>query len=296
MDSLIRDCDKLAKHQSSAMNKAISAVDACIRSLDEAREKYHTSDTCTGNSLVKLSQSQEIVSEQLRELYNNVNKYGKHVEKTFKMDLRVIAESPAFDGKREELAQAIMLHFLRSGDFELARRFSLDSGAKGEECYSTWRQFEAMNDMAEQIRAAPDHRLDAAQEWAAANRAALERLGLAGLEFTLHRLRFLQLVETTGNGNKGSGGALEYARTWFPRFERDPDGHMAEITQLMGVLIYAPRVHTSPYAAMFAETRWAEGALEFASAFCAVHGVAAHSPLAVSVAAGARALPIVCKV
>ncbi|KAJ2809380.1 hypothetical protein H4S07_003222 [Coemansia furcata] len=280
MDSLIRDCDKLAKHQTAAMNKAMGAVDAAIRALEQA----YTDPSSLGGAQRQCAQTQDTVSEQLKELSTNVAKYGKHVERSFKLDLGVVAESRAFEHKRSELGQAIMLHFLRTGDVALARSFSAeDAVGLGEE---EWGRFAEMNLLAEQIRS-PPHELGPALQWAGAHRAELTALGL-GVEFALHRLRFLQLVE------EGRGGvALAYAREWFPQAE---PSRLPEIAHLMGVLMYQRRLQSSPYAALFAGSRWAEGAAAVAAAFCAVAGLATSSPLAVSVAAGARALAVVAKV
>ncbi|KAJ2033949.1 hypothetical protein GGI03_005975 [Coemansia sp. RSA 2337] len=281
MDSLVRDCEKLSKHQTAAMNKTLGSVEATIRALELAR----TEPGSLGSAQRQCKQTQDAVSEQLKELCTNVAKYGKHVERSFKLDLGVVAESRAFENKQAELGQSIMLHFLRSGDFDLARSFiTEDRSVVAEDC--AWARFEAMNALAEQIRT---HVLEPALEWALANRAALDALGL-GLEFALHRLRFLQLVE-----GGASVAALAYAREWFPRANTGSE-RLAEITHLMGVFMYARRLGASPYAALFGERRWADGAREFAAAFCAVQGLAAASPLAVSVAAGARALAVVSKV
>ncbi|KAJ2882837.1 hypothetical protein H4R27_003177 [Coemansia aciculifera] len=281
MDSLVRDCEKLSKHQTAAMNKTLGSVEATIRALELAL----TEPTSLASAHRQSKQTQDAVSEQLKELCTNVAKYGKHVERTFKLDLGVVAESRAFENKRTELGQAIMLHFLRSGDFDLARSFlTEDKSIVAED--SAWERFEAMNALAEQIRT---HVLEPALEWALSKRTELEALGL-GLEFTLHRLRFLQLVESGA-----SVEALGYAREWFPHSNTSSE-RLDEITHLMGVFMYARRLGSSPYAELFGERRWGEGAHEFAAAFCAVQGVAGASPLAVSVAAGARALAVVSKV
>ncbi|KAJ2897434.1 hypothetical protein GGI21_002533 [Coemansia aciculifera] len=271
MEALVRDCDKLAKHQSASLNKTLGSLDALLLALESNRDDLDAVQR-------QCRQTQEQMTEQLRELSTNVAKYGKHVERTFKLDLGVVAESRAFENKRSELAQAITLHFLRTGDLALARSFN----SNGE--LEDYERFEEMNKVAEEVGV--EHRLDSALEWAAANRTRLSELGL-GLEFSLHRLRFLQLVE------EGSAGlALEYGRRWFGATGGD---RLDEVTRLMGVLMYARRPADSPYAGLFAGDRWVGGAREFASAFCAVTGQASASPLAVSVAAGARALAVVGK-
>ncbi|KAJ1946573.1 hypothetical protein GGF37_001086 [Kickxella alabastrina] len=291
MDSLIRDCDKLAKHQLSSTQKSLNSIDLALQALQTAKQSIQTPSTVVNSeSLVKaksqIDKTQALVSDQLRELYTNVSKYGKHVEKTFKLDLSVVSTSRAFEDKRLELGQAVLQHFLREGDFELARGFAEEAQLEvGEEAVEG---FEEMYGILKEIRG-EGHVLEGAVRWAVQRRTEMEGLGLA-LEFALHRLRFLQLVEL-GDAE----AALRYAREWFPLFAHQRE-HMDEIEHLMGIFIYARRLQSSPYAAYFAKERWDQGARLFAAAFCAVRGLASVSPLGVSVDAGASALPVVCKV
>ncbi|KAJ1664677.1 hypothetical protein IW140_006172 [Coemansia sp. RSA 1813] len=286
MDTLIRNNEKLAKHQAGASQKVLSAVDAALKALQTARQQLSIEEESPADlekALAQLERSQATSSEQLKELYTNVSKYGKLVDKTFKLDLSTVAESRAFEDKRDVLAQAILLHFLREGDFVTASRFAIEAQLQLPE--DTKTQFEDMYCTVAEMRGA-EHELSSAIAWTVANREKLEELELP-LEFALHRLRFLQLVE------RGRGAeALMYSRTWFPRFA----SQLGEIEHLMGIFIYAKRLESSPYASLFTEQRWEDGAHAFASAFCTLMGLAAASPLSVTVAAGARALPVVCKV
>ncbi|KAJ2524542.1 hypothetical protein GGI11_000746 [Coemansia sp. RSA 2049] len=310
MDTLIRNNEKLAKHQAGASQKVLNAVDAALKALETARNQLSESISPAGDGdgdgdgdgngngnsshreaiaktlLAQVERSQTASSEQLKELYTNVSKYGKLVDKTFRLDLGGVAESRAFEDKREVLAQTILVHFLREGDFETARRFAAEARLQLPE--DTKAQFEEMYGTVAEMRRAPRHELSAAIAWAVANRRRLEAADLAQLEFALHRLRFLQLVEAGR-----AGDALAYAREWFPRFATR---QLAEIEHLMGIFIYARRLGSSPYAALFGERRWEDGAHAFAGAFCTLLGLASASPLGVTVAAGARALPVVCKV
>ncbi|KAJ2443190.1 hypothetical protein IWW46_002643, partial [Coemansia sp. RSA 2440] len=290
MDSLIRDCNKLAKHQSASTQKALASIDAAIMQLETARAGLsgNTRTDDISRAKAQVERAQLLVSEQTKELYTNVAKYGKHVEKVFKLDLGVVAESQAFEDKRSVLAQAILLHFLREGDFEAAASFARE--AQLELPHETQVQFEEMYRTVSAVRGAM-HDLTAALEWAVEHREALEAHGIL-LEFSLHRLRFLQLVEQ-GSASK----ALAYAREWFPRFggasrpEAVPS-QLDEIEHLMGIFIYARRLNESPYAMLFTERRWEDGAHAFASAFCTLLGLSSASPLSVTIGAGARALPI----
>ncbi|KAJ2799849.1 hypothetical protein H4R20_004273 [Coemansia guatemalensis] len=336
MDALVRDCHKLSKHQAASTQKALSAVDFAIEQLEQVRTQLPTESSAVAHkealekAQAQIDSTHTIVSEQLKELYGNVSKYGKHVEKAFKMDLSFVSESRAFEDKKEILAQSILLHFLREGDFETGSSFAKEAGL--ELPRETQAQFEAMYNTVSAIRA-PQHDLTPALAWAVQNREQLEAHGIM-LEFELHRLRFLQLVEQGAPIE-----ALGYARKWFPRFGRRKqdvpqpeendgdvamgeddmleDGHtghrtetaaaraamahaahsqLEEIEHLMGIFIFARRLDDSPYAGQFTAQRWEDGAHLFASAFCTLLGLSSSSPLSVTIGAGARALPIVCKV
>ncbi|KAJ1823178.1 hypothetical protein LPJ56_000164 [Coemansia sp. RSA 2599] len=297
MDTLIRDCEKLAKHQNSSSTKTLASIDQAIKALQTARNSIDASSNSnsgTGmpnteglvNAKQQVEKAQQVSDEHIRELYTNVSKYGKHVEKAFKLDLSVVGESKAFEDKKEELGYAILQHFLREGDFVLAAEFANES--RLDLPRETRMRFEQMYGIVSLMRS-EGHELGAAIAWAVERREELEIQG-SGLEFTLHRLRFLQLVE----GGMGTD-ALVYAREWFPRYSKDP-ARMDEIEHLMGIFIYAKRLQTSPYAYLFTEHRWEQGARMFAAAFCASMGLASTSPLSVTVDAGASALPVVCKV
>ncbi|KAJ2723191.1 hypothetical protein GGI07_002826 [Coemansia sp. Benny D115] len=292
MDSLIRDCEKLAKHQHSSSQKALSSITAAINALTAVKAQLSADTQLPANNELLAAarkateNAQSTASEQLKELYTNVAKYGKHVEKTFKLDLGAVAGSRAFEDKNDELGQAVLLHFLREGEFDVARTFASETGLSAED--SVRERLEAMHEVVSQMTAA-EHNLDGALEWTLAHRQELLRRNLGvGLEFCLRRLRFLQLVEMGQTVD-----ALKYAREWFPAFA---DTEAEEIEHLMGIFIYARRLHSSPYADMFAEQRWEDGARMFAAAFCALQGLAVESPLSITVRAGANALPVVCKV
>ncbi|ORX65803.1 hypothetical protein DL89DRAFT_270528 [Linderina pennispora] len=259
MDGLVRDCDKLAKHQTVLNNKTLHAIDGLIKAMEEVRQ---TEESERQKQLVKLKsqvdKAQGQVNEQLKDLYTTVSKYGKHVEKAFKLDLTVVSASPAFADKQS-------VHFLREGDFSAASAFA--SEAQLDLPAHTQQQFSEMYATVAAMRTDP-HDLTKALQWADAARGC--RAGL------------IEMGQTTE--------ALAYARTWFQRFASAE--HMAEIQHLMGIFIYARDLRASPYADMFDSRRWEDGARLFARAFCAHLGLAAESPLGVAAGAGARALPV----
>ncbi|KAJ1987877.1 hypothetical protein GGI25_004166 [Coemansia spiralis] len=270
MDSLIRNSDKLAKHHAGASQKSLNSLAQLISTLEQ-----HTDPAQQQHAIAATTKQ---ITEQLKDLYTNISKYGKLVEKTFKLDLTSIGST--FDHS-SVLNESILLHFLREGDFATAQVFAREAQL---ELPSVRGQFEEMYQRVEEIRR---HELTRAIEWAVDHHDRLDSLGIP-LEFSLHRLRFLQLIEE-GQVTE----ALAHAREWFPRFSAQS---MAEIEHLMGIFIYSRRLPSSPYSPLFTEQRWEDIAHMFASAFCTLLGLSSMSPLTTAVGAGARALPIVCKV
>ncbi|KAJ2368339.1 hypothetical protein IW150_005436 [Coemansia sp. RSA 2607] len=296
MESLIRDCDKLAKHQSSAFHKTLTPIDQALTQLLKAKEGgsaenlrqalTHIQKLSSGDASASSSSS----APALRELSTNVSKYGKHVEKTFKHPLDTLGDvstGHVFAQKHgEHIGRALVQHFVHSGQFSLATVYASEAqvqytgggGGSGEEEESKFRE---MFCVAREIQ--EQRNVERAVAWAAEQGGVCE-----ALEFELRRLRFLQLVEAGE-----APGALTYARTWFPKFAST---RMPEIEHLMGIFIYAKRLGSSPYAEMFCGERWRQGAAQYVACVCRVLGVPLESPVRVAVDAGALAVPVVGKV
>jgi hypothetical protein len=125
----------------------------------------------------------------------------------------------------------------------------------------------------------------------------------SAFEFSLHRLAFLQILE-----REGQQPALHYARQTFPAYKTT---HMKEIQRLMGLLCFSKRLkaraaaqdtkaevlskNNKLYADLFSDSLWEELAVEFRRQSCSLIGQAQDSPLLVTTAAGAAALPTLLK-
>lgn len=138
------------------------------------------------------------------------------------------------------------------------------------------------------------HHLGAALEWVQVHREALEKQGEpSSFEFHIHKVGFTQVLQ-----RHGRRAALEYGRRHFGRFEWTK---LAEIQHLMGCLCFfrdgpgnGP-VDNNPYADLLGQDAWDELAEDFLAQSCALIGQAQSSPLLVTVAAGAVALPTLLK-
>lgn len=126
-------------------------------------------------------------------------------------------------------------------------------------------------------------------------------------EFALHRLGFLQALE-----QQGPAAALAYARLHFPPFQ---PRHLAQIQRLMGALACYKRATArasatatststvsapvdGPYVDLLGPAAiklWDQIKIDFQRQSCLLMGQAEDSPLLVTVAAGAAALPTLLK-
>ncbi|KAJ2158663.1 hypothetical protein GGF46_003596 [Coemansia sp. RSA 552] len=280
METLVRDCTKLGRHQAAGARRSEAAVDAAIEAVAGARGNPSKLEAAQS----AVAELQRTVGGQQRELYGNVSKYGRHVEKAFTLDVGLVCTSPAFEGSEAVVAQAVHEHLVREGDSAAAQKFAEEGGMRRDAGLE--ERFLAMHASARALRAGD---VRGAVAWAQQELAqGRGELLVLPLDFRLQRLRFLQLVEA---GNVVQ--ALAHARATFPRHVR---AHGEEIEQLMGLFAYAQRLAESPYKNLFADTRWDEGAAEFTAAFCAQAGEAAAAPLGVAAGAGARAVAVVAKV
>ncbi|CAI5491734.1 unnamed protein product [Closterium sp. Naga37s-1] len=154
-------------------------------------------------------------------------------------------------------------------------------------------------------------------------KAVVGGLKTSSLEFEIHRLQFLNLLqeqqkqliwkqqqqqkecsffmsdptsdENNGQSRPATSPALQYARQHFPPFAAT---HLPDIQRLMCALLWVGRLNLSPYADLLPLTaaHWDQIAARFTADYCAVECLeSAESPLAVVVAAGGEALPMLTK-
>ncbi|CAI5536023.1 unnamed protein product [Closterium sp. Naga37s-1] len=154
-------------------------------------------------------------------------------------------------------------------------------------------------------------------------KAVVGGLKTSSLEFEIHRLQFLNLLQeqqkqliwkqqqqqkegsfsmsdptsddSSCQSRPVSSPALLYARQHFPPFATT---HLPDIQRLMCALLWVGRLNLSPYADLLPLTaaHWDQIAARFTADYCAVECLeSAESPLAVVVAAGGEALPMLTK-
>lgn len=139
-------------------------------------------------------------------------------------------------GSLELLNKIIAQHFYRHGMDEVADKLIKESGIPVEEILS--EPYADLHRIFEEIN---NRNLQSALEWATQHSNELDSKN-SSLEFKLHRLAFLQILE---KGIQAQGEAISYARTYFSKFV---DRFEKDIQILMGTLIYLQSgIQNSPY-------------------------------------------------
>lgn len=197
------------------------------------------------------------------------------------------------DESADALHRAIVAHLFCEGHFGpaclLAREARLMDGMQP--------QLAAYEQLSTLLRAMDARELAPALEWAEAHAAALAARGV-NLAFALHRLRFLQLLDgdSCGDDSAAVAAALAYGRAFLAPAADASKRMLGEVQQLMGTLLFAGRLDSSPYAPMLDGSHWQAAREQLRCEFLAHHGLPAESPLSVSVRVGVLALPTLIRV
>ena len=223
------------------------------------------------------------LTAQQKELYSAISKLAKTVDKHFAAT--PLSLRSATDLRQDLVVQLIASHYLREGRFGLANALAEEAGLPLDLLGEAENPFKEMHAVIRDLRAG---HLDRALRWVQAHtRADRPDLQLRGLEFRLHRIRYLGVVQ-----GQGRAAAIQYMRRCLSQFA---DTHAAEIQRLMACLLFADRLGDSPYADLLAENSLEGIEQEFIRRCCNSAGQAYESPLAACVAAGAVALPVLMK-
>lgn len=199
----------------------------------------------------------------------------------FAADAAGMMDPAAFAGCEQALNKLIAQHLFRHGHFQAASEFVNETcvdfdRAEAEPFVTMFRIMESMRAM----------QTGPAVEWCAVHRGPLRQRG-SSLEFKLHRIEYLRLLQTST-----VDAALAYARNHLEPFL---ETHHTDIRRLMACVLYRDRLAHSPYADLVERDAWREVEMLFARDYCAMLGMTLESPLSVAVAAGGRTLPVLQK-
>lgn len=278
--------DRVSKKQKMSSAKTQDVIDTIGKEVELALRKLvdgsgidHKAVIAELNAkLNEIGPANQLAGSQ-KELNPAVNKYAKAVEKQFYADIGKAYREVEFDD--HVINMIIASHFYRRGLFELGDCFVKE--ANEPDAASLRAPFVEPYQILEQMKAG---NLQPALAWASVHCDELLQKG-SSLEFKLHRLRFVQILQ---GGSRND--ALQYARSSFAPFASQ---HMMEIQKLMACLLWVDRLEVSPYSELISNSHWDALALELIQECCSLLGHSYESPLHVTISAGCQALPTLLK-
>lgn len=218
-----------------------------------------------------------------RNLHATVSKVGKAIDRHFTPDYQSIAPIDLFESQKflDILNQVIVEHFHRQGMTDVAESLVTESRLPSEEDI----HLELFADLYQMWEAITNRNLEPSLKWVTQYSTELDNRN-STLEFKLHRLAYLQLLE---QGVSAQAEAIAYTRAHFNKFI---DRFEKEIQMLMGCLIYLPMGYdNTPYSHFFHNDMWIDAADSFITESCEVVGVNKDSSLEIIVNSGCYALP-----
>ncbi|XP_011707300.1 PREDICTED: protein RMD5 homolog A isoform X5 [Wasmannia auropunctata] len=233
-------------------------------------------------AMTKVRDTVQRLATDHRDLHSTVSKVGKAIDRNFIADFASTSREDVFSGpeKSHLLNQIICQHFYRQGMLDIADELAVEAGIKTDE--GRKEPFTELNYILDCLK---QRNLEPALDWAKKHREALLAQN-SSLEFKLHRLHFIRLVQ---QGPSMQREAILYARQNLTQFV---GRYEKEVQSLMGTLLYLPHgIHQSPYSHLLDPTLWLEIHDVFTKEACTLLGLSVDSPLSVCINAGCTALP-----
>lgn len=300
MESLTKDVALLrkkgrisGKRNGASIASLLGQVKACraalaAQSADTVGAGSGSSTTATLANFKRAVADGKYVTKAKTEhksLHVALAKVGKKLDKVFSAGVGSFMKPPV-ETERQAVISAICDHLYRHGKFDVAdailRRqhgmWAPDSPAMNK------APFQHMVKMLTDFRRGD---YSAALRWAAHNARSLRLVG-SSLEFELHKLRFLQILKAEGSGR----AAIAYGQAHFPRFSGT---RMADIRRLMGAVLYAGRLDSSPYTDLASPEQACRVENMLVADNCILHRLPPESALELSVRAGFSSLPVLTK-
>lgn len=284
VDKVLNKFSSIKDHASSTLSDVTDLIESLKNGLAHYPEGYDLSPNLMATITHAMGKAKEVVGRlatEHRELHSTVSKVGKAIDRNFVSDFASTSREDVFSSpdKVMLLNRIICQHFYRQGSLEIADQLAEEAGL---DCESGKEPFAELNEIFDSLK---QKNLDLALMWAQKHRAALEKQN-SSLEFKLHRLRFISLIE---KGTTHQAATIAYARANLSKFVHT---HEKDIQMLMGMLLYlAHGVSRSPYAHFVQPSLWTDILDTFTKDACALLGLSVESPLSICINAGCIALP-----
>jgi hypothetical protein len=272
------------KHTANSLQELLTFVDGVKRQLVEAGETEPLTQAhavVLNQCIKKIKDTVARLSSDHKDVHGMVSKVGKAIDKNFTTDFNSIYVDGAFDSEEstKDINRVVCEHFLRQGQLDIAESLIEEAGLDIDT--EKKRPFFELHYILESLQRRD---LGPALSWAQINRESLQEHN-STLEFKLHRLHFIELIE---RGASCQAEAVQYAKNFAPFAA----AHGKELQELMGSLLYIQHgLDNSPYSHLLDPVGWTEIADVFLQDSCALLGLSIESPLSVVVKAGCKALP-----
>lgn len=290
MEAVTSEYKSMRRRHIKATSVTEQSIDAMLDTLKALKEKIseppdaNTMEVDTPlpqlQNLIKSSKSMQtsLVSDH-KSVGAAINKFGKAIDSATAQNLGELC-APSVRLNTGKINDVIAAHLFREGMFDVGRKFLLEASILLEEKYIT--PFEQLHII---LTAFQKNILQPAIEWAQSKREAL-RTADSNLEFRLHRLAYLQILQT---GDRGA--ALQYAQKHFSQFPQ----HITSVQKLMTCLLYASTLSSSPYKDLVSPSHKDDIERSLSREYCKAQGLARDSSLMTVIRCGTKAIPTLLK-
>ncbi|XP_047315178.1 protein RMD5 homolog [Impatiens glandulifera] len=283
--------DRLTENQNLSALKSQQLINELIQELEQASSKLLTSErdsirTILEDLKVKFNQVSPLshLQDNQKELNLAFSNYTELLGNSFNPDISIANRN--VETNYQAVNQLIVSHFYRQGMFELGDFFlnesSSSSSSETELIRSLFMEIHRILESLSNLEFEP------ALSWIVANRDVLRQNESTDLEFKLHRLQFVVILQN----QNGIEESFEYAREFVTQFSAD---HKVEVKRLMSCLWWAGRMEKSPYSDLLSSSNFENFADELMREYCKVIGKSEKCPLITTVTAGVTNLPILLR-
>ncbi|CAF0881915.1 unnamed protein product [Adineta ricciae] len=281
-----KDVDKaiesVQEYYSNIENNLDHVIEQLQRALSQPMSDSHLVKTSLQNTIKPLAKQ---YSDKHKELHGSISKIGKTIDKCFQSDFGNVPITELFDTpeKYKLIYMIICEDLYRQGRMAIADKLIEETKLNDNDLFNLEKNFlEEINTILENIR---ERNLLPAIDWCLRHRNQLNQTGSL-LEFHLHKMRFVQLLQTEN---------FQQAKTYLANLRQysiSKGQCEQEVNQLMGALVFAQRdLAKSPYKYLLEPHLWLQlSELFMQQAFQQV-GLAQDSPLYVVMKIGFQALP-----
>ncbi|XP_076164727.1 required for meiotic nuclear division 5 protein souji isoform X1 [Ptiloglossa arizonensis] len=285
VDKVLLKFGAINEHAETVLRDLINHIESLKKEFEEAPSDHELTPgqaQVLKETMTKVRETAQRLATDHRELHSTVSKVGKAIDRNFTADFASTSREDVFSGpeKSHLLNQVICQHFYRHGMLDIAAELAAEAGIETDE--ETKEPFTELNYILDCLK---QRDLEPALDWAKKHREALLAQN-SSLEFKLHRLHFIRLVQ---QGPSKQTEAIMYARQNLTQYV---GRHGKEVQALMGTLLYLPNgIQSSPYSHLLDPTLWLDIHDVFTREACTLLGLSVDSPLSVCINAGCTALP-----